>query len=170
MNNEILFTERQKFNQWWLLLILLAINGLLIFGVCKQVLSGHQFGSKPMSNTALLATTAAVIIFTILFISLRLETRIKGDGIYVKFFPLHLLYKHYNFSVISKLFVRQYNPIGEYGGWGFRLAIFGKGRALNMSGNKGLQIVFSDNKKLLIGTNKPEELTQTLQEIGQLKP
>ena len=169
MNNEILFTERQKFNQWWLSAILLAINALLIFAVFKQVISGHQFGTKPMSNTALLTTTGAVIIFTILFISLRLETRIKTDGIYVKFFPVQLSYRRYNWSSISKLFVRQYNALGEYGGRGFRWSVFGKGKALNVSGNKGLQIEFSDNRKLLIGTNKPEELTRLLEQIRQLK-
>ncbi|MDQ1088364.1 hypothetical protein [Siphonobacter sp. SORGH_AS_1065] len=57
----------------------------------------------------------------------------------------------------------------EYGGWGLRLGLFGKGIAFNVSGNKGLQLEFIDHKKLLIGTNKPEELTKVLSEIGQLK-
>jgi hypothetical protein len=57
----------------------------------------------------------------------------------------------------------------EYGGWGLRLGILGKGTAFNVSGDKGLQLEFIDNKKLLIGTKKPEELTETLNKIGQLK-
>ena len=57
----------------------------------------------------------------------------------------------------------------EYGGWGLRLGLFGNGKAFNVSGDKGLQLEFTDNKKLLIGTNRPEELTETLIKIGQLK-
>ena len=70
---------------------------------------------------------------------------------------------------LTKSFVRQYSPLTEYGGWGLRLGLFGKGTAYNVSGNKGLQLEFTDKKKLLIGTNKPDELSETLNKIGQLK-
>ena len=69
-----------------------------------------------------------------------------------------------------KSYVRQYSPIIEYGGWGLRFGIFGKGTAFNVSGNKGLQLEFINNKKLLIGTNKPDALTETLIKLGRLKP
>jgi hypothetical protein len=57
----------------------------------------------------------------------------------------------------------------EYGGWGLRLGLFGKGTAFNVSGDIGLQLEFTDDRKLLIGTNKPDELIETLNKIGQLK-
>lgn len=56
----------------------------------------------------------------------------------------------------------------DYGGWGFRFGLFGKGRALNVSGNKGIQLVLTDGTRLLIGTNKPDEARQALQLIGHL--
>ena len=169
MDNEILFTERQRFKQLWLWLILLGINGLFLFGVFKQVINGQQFGDKPMSNTGLLIATGLTLLLTILFINFRLDTIIKKDGIYVRFFPLHLKFKHYSWDSLTKSFVRQYSAITEYGGWGLRLGLFGKGKAYNVSGDKGLQLEFANNKKLLIGTNKPDQLTETLNKIGQLK-
>ncbi|MBC7846196.1 MAG: hypothetical protein H7Y10_06865 [Flavobacterium sp.] len=169
MNNEILYTERQKFKQWWLWFILLGINGLFLFGVFKQIIGGQQFGDKPMSNLELLIATGSTIILTILFVNFRLDTAIKKDGIYVRFFPFHLKFKHYTWDKLTKSFVRQYSPITEYGGWGLRLGLFGNGTAYNVSGNKGLQLEFTDTKKILIGTNKPDELTETLIKIGQLK-
>lgn len=168
MNNEILFREKQQFRQWWIWLILLGINGFHLFGVFQQVFGGRQFGDKPVSNAVLLFSLGLSLLLTVLFINLRLDTQIKKDGIYVRFFPFHLNFKEYHWDKISKLFVRQYRPIGEYGGWGLRLGIFGKGKAYNVSGNKGLQIVFTDNIKLLIGTNKPEELRDTLKRLGRL--
>jgi hypothetical protein len=122
-----------------------------------------------MSNVALIIATALTILLTLLFINFRLDTIIKKDGIYVRFFPFHKKFKHYAWDTLTKSFVRQYSAITEYGGWGLRLGLFGKGTAFNVSGDKGLQLEFTNNKKLLIGTNKPYELTETLSKIGQLK-
>lgn len=169
MANETLFTERQRFKQWWLWLILLGINGLFLFGVFRQVIGGQQFGDKQMRNIGLLITTGLTILLTILFLNFRLDTLIKKDGIYVRFFPFHLKFKYYAWEKLKKSFVRQYSPIAEYGGWGLRYGFLGKGKAFNVSGDKGLQLEFMDNKKLLIGTSKPDELTEVLKRIGQLK-
>ncbi len=169
MDNEILFSERQKFKQWWLWLILLGINCLFLFGVYKQIIIGQQFGDKPMSNSGLLISTALTLLLTVLFLNFRLDTIIKKDGIYVRFFPFHIKFKHYTWDNMTRSFVRQYAALTEYGGWGLRLGLFGKGTAFNVSGNKGLQLEFTNHKKLLIGTNKPEQLTKTLIKIGQLK-
>ncbi len=169
MKDEILFTEKQRFNQWWLWIFLIALNCFFLFAVFKQVIGGEQFGDKPMGNSGLLITTGLIIILTILFINFRLETLIKKDGIYIRFFPFHLKLKHYTWTNLNKTFVRQYAPIAEYGGWGLRNGLFGNGKAFNVSGNKGLQLVFNNNKKLLIGTKKPTELIRIINKIDQLK-
>lgn len=168
MDNKILFSERQKFKQWWLWLIMIGINALFLFGVFMQLISGQQFGDKPISNVGLLIAAGITIALTLLFLNFRLDTIIKNDGIYVRFFPFHVRFKHYSWDILSKSFVRQYSALTEYGGWGLRFGLFGKGTAYNVSGDKGLQLEFADKKKLLIGTNKPNELTETLKKIGQL--
>lgn len=169
MGTETLFEERQRFKQWWVWMVLLGINLLLLVGVYKQVFNGQQFGNRPMSNEALLFAAVFFILCTIIFFNFRLETQIRKDGVYVRFFPFHLSFRHFCWDQISKAFVRQYRPISEYGGWGLRFGFFGKGRAFNVSGNMGLQLELDDNKKLLIGTNKPEELKAALNKLGQLK-
>ncbi|RZJ81404.1 MAG: hypothetical protein EOO47_04415 [Flavobacterium sp.] len=170
MNNKIFFTERQKFRQWWLGLILLAINVLFLFGIYKQVIGKEQFGNNPMSNTGLLISAGITLLLTFVMLNFRLDTLIKDDGIYVRFFPFHLSFKYYSWQSLTKTYVRTYSPIAEYGGWGLRMGLFGKGMAYNVSGNKGLQLEFSNGKKLLIGTNKPEEITAILINIERLTP
>ncbi len=166
MEKEILFEEKQRFRQWWLWILLLGINGMFFYGVYQQVISGQQFGDKPMDDYSLLTVTGLSLLFTIIFFNLRLDTRIQKDGIYFRFFPIHLSYRHYSWDNIDKSFVRQYNPVLEYGGWGLRLGLFGKGKAFNVSGNKGIQIVFTNGKKVLLGTNKPEEAEEALKQCG----
>lgn len=169
MSNEILFSERQKFKQWWLWLILLGINGLLLFGVFKQVIGGQQFGDKPMSNAMLLIATGVTLSLTLIFLNIRLDTIIKHDGIYVRFFPFHAKFEYFSWDSLTKSFVRQYSAVSEYGGWGLRFGLFGKGAAYNISGDKGLALEFKNSKKLLIGTNKPDQITEILNKVGQLK-
>lgn len=169
MNKEILFEEKQKFNQWFIMLIFFAVNAFFIYGIFIQIIEKQQFGRKPTSDGLLILSTIVSVLITILLMNIRLYTQIKKDGIYVKFFPFHLSFKYYSWEQISKAFIREYKPLLEYGGWGLRIGLWGNGKALNVSGNKGLQLEFFDKNKLLIGTNKPEELKEILKTIDKLK-
>lgn len=160
MDNQILFSETQRFRQWWLWILLLGSNVFTFYGIYKQVINGHVFGEKPASNTELLIIAFITLLVTILFLAIRLDIQIKRDGVYVKFFPLHLKFRHYSWTQLSKCYVRKYSPMAEYGGWGLRFGFGGK--AYNISGNQGLQLEFTNNKKLLIGTQKPQELEEAL--------
>jgi hypothetical protein len=164
MNEEILFSEKQRFNQWWLWLILIAGNGSVYLIVLIPFLSD----TNQSDISGLLVASLLPVIFTVLFVFFKLETQIRRDGIYVRFFPIRFKFRHYKWNEISKAFVRKYNPIGEYGGWGIRG--FGNNRALNVSGNMGLQLQFTNSRKLLIGTQKPDEITEILIKIGQNQP
>jgi len=164
MKEEILFFERQRFRQAWLWAIIIGINGIFVYGFIRQVLMGHVFGDKPMSNAGLLISLVISLIVTTFFLSIRLETIIKMDGIYVRFFPFHFQYKKYEWEQVSQIYVRKYHAIGEYGGWGYKIMI-GSGKAYNISGNMGIQLVLKSKKRILIGTVKPEEVTEVLKKI-----
>lgn len=167
MENKILFSEKQSFTQWWIWLIMMLINSIWIVAFFVQIIGGTPFGNNPMSDVGIIITAILTILFTVFMTSLYLETQIRTDGVYVKFFPFYLKFKIYPWHEISKCFVRQYKPIIEYGGWGLRG--FGKNRALNVSGDQGLQLIFINNKKLLIGTNLPDEMKVALMNLGKLK-
>jgi hypothetical protein len=168
MDNNIVFAERQRFRQIWIWLILIGINGLCIYAIAACMIGEQQIGIRPVCSTVLFGAPGLTMLLTALFFTLRLDTEIKQDGIYVRFFPFHLTFRKYSRDGISKIFLRQYNPIKEYGGWGIRAGLFGKGKALNVSGRMGIQIVFTDGKRLLIGTNKPDEVREALQRLGYL--
>jgi hypothetical protein len=164
---EILFIERQRFRQLWIWALLLAVNGLFVFGIYHQIGQGKPFGNHPASDNKLIIGFVGILLVSILFLVCKLETIIKTDAVYVRFFPFHIAYRKYSWDKIDKAFVRTYKPIGEYGGWGLRKGFMGN--ALNVSGNKGLQLIFTSNNGLLIGTNKPAELENALREAGRIK-
>ena len=166
MNTNGFFTETQRFKQWWIWILLLGMDCLFLYGIIKQAVFEQQFGNKPMSNTWLLITFGLTLLMTLLLVCCRLETRINEDGIYVRFFPLQFTHKKFSWAEVSKLYLRQYRPMAEYGGWGIRYGVNGK--AYNVSGNMGLQLEFISGEKLLIGTNRPKELTETLISMGKI--
>jgi len=161
MESKIFFSESQRFRQWWIWLLIAGIGISIGISIYQQI--------KVSMSIETLAPLIVLSLVIILLLSLRLDTLIKEDGIYVRFFPFRLKYKHYDWDNIKQLYIRKYSPIAEYGGWGIRYGLFGKGMAYNVSGNMGLQIVFTNDKKLLIGTKKPEELKYTLNKLEQLK-
>lgn len=152
--DKILFHETQRFRQWWIWALLSVPFASLLIGYLAE----DEIQIPPLFIVAVIP----VVIVLFLFI-LKLETKITSDGIHFRFFPFHLNFKYYAWEKISEKKVRSYKPIAEYGGWGIRG--FHRNRAFNVSGNQGLQLVFVDGRRLLIGTQKPDEITAILTQL-----
>jgi len=157
MENKFEFTEKQRFTQWWLWLLLSAVMIYTIYNFIEERLY--------FSNLELALSFVIPTLVIILFLVIRLETKIDAQGISVRFFPFQITFRYYPWRNIKKAYVRKYSPLAEYGGWGMRQGLFGKGKAYNIKGNQGLQIILNDEKKILIGTQKFEEMGKFLVEI-----
>ncbi len=163
MQNEILFSEKQQFRQGWLILIMIWVNSIFVYGIYQQIFKKIRFGNNPLGDTSLIVVSILVFAMTIFIFSFKLETQITKVGIFIRYIPFHKTFKSYPWTAIEKSYIRQYSPIGEYGGWGVRLGANGK--AYNVSGNMGLQLEFKDGKKILIGTNQVDDLQNALLKI-----
>lgn len=98
-----------------------------------------------------------VVNIALFYLSWRggLVTEILPDGIAVQFNGLTKRH-YYPWEEIAEIEARRYHPIREYGGWGIRG--LGKNRAYNVSGNEGLQLTFTNGKRLLLGSQMAWEL------------
>lgn len=135
--SENTFIESQKFTQWWIWIFLLGI-GMFLFYV--------QSNLGPI----------ILITVSLLFLFMRLDTRVDARGISFKFFPF--VKKEFVWSEISSARVVDY---GFVGGWGIRLYT-SYGTVYNVKGSKGLAIELKDGKKFCLGTQRPEELQNIL--------
>lgn len=169
MQSEVLFSEKQRFNQLWVWLLMIGMNGAILTGIYLKLKNDATIGSQEEDNTSLVIVACVSIVLTLMFFLFRLDTQINADGIYVRFLPIRFKYRHYSWENLSKIYVREYSPLGEYGGWGIRYTISGAGKAYNISGKIGLQLEFTTGKKVLIGTQKGEEIKEMLTRIGQYK-
>lgn len=166
MKNARVYRETQYFRQIWLWFILLGINAVLIYGIVSELVFNKPFGNTTGSLVAVIVVLVLFGVITMLFAFVRLDTEIRNDGIYYRFYPFQLKFKGISKTIITEAYIRKYNPISEYGGWGIRVGWVGRGMAYNISGNIGLQIEYSSGKKLLIGTRKPKEVEQALKDHG----
>jgi hypothetical protein len=155
MEEKILFEEKQQFRQWWLWILFSIIIGFVLY----KIIIEKDFGNS--SKTTVLLLLIFLFLITGFLYIINLKTKVYKDRIEINFFPFKI-HKQYYFHNIEKLEVIKYNPIMDYGGWGIRLG------AYNISGNKGLKIYYKKKNytdSILIGTQKPEELSKIIKSI-----
>ena len=87
MNFEIIFSEKQKFTQWWVWLILLGIPAIALISFFSESTNQRDSIEPVLSNPEFLIMVAACLLPILFFWHFRLETQIRKDGIYVRFFP-----------------------------------------------------------------------------------
>ena len=100
------------------------------------------------------------LLFPWLFYKIKLTTEIRAEGVFVKFSPFQFRFKHFSYPDIRDCQSITYRPIADYGGYGIRYGR--KGKAYNISGNRGILLTFRNDKTLMIGSQKAEELSNAI--------
>lgn len=111
-------------------------------------------GDGPAASAGPLAVLAAMIAVVIVFSTFNLTTTVENDGVRVK--GMWVVNRLIRFDEISSAEKREYRPIAEYGGWGYRIGPSGK--AYNAQGNEGVQLVLKNGGRVLIGSQRADEL------------
>lgn len=139
------FREVQRFRQWWLWALLGAITlPMLVLG--------------PVSWVGLLVVGPVIGLLSVA----RLRTEVRADGVYVELWPLHRSFRRFTWDEIEEYEARRYSPLREFGGWGIRWA---PGTlAYNVSGDRGVWIERTDGRALLVGSRRPQEFVEAMDE------
>ncbi|MGD8742748.1 MAG: DUF6141 family protein [Granulosicoccaceae bacterium] len=160
------FREEQRFTQRWLWILLMlsmfVVLAVFGYGLIEQLVYGKPWGDRPVSDATLVTVSTAVILFTAgmvyLFYTLRLITEVRAEGLYIRFHPLRS--KLIPCSSIKFCAARTYKPLSEYGGWGIK---YGRsGWAYNIIGDRGVQLELHNGKRILIGSQRADELLMAI--------
>ena len=186
-NDNVTFYEYQRLKRWFLLLILTPINLIFIIGCVSQIGFGKFWGNNPMSDTVLIIVTVLMLLFTINMFFIRMETVVDCEGIHIRVWlcPFYVKsnsflwenksesfiktsirdYRNYvaRVNLVSIKFIR-IGPI-QHGIFEIFESVLG-GTKYIISGNTGLQLILTTGKKILIGTNNPDELSEALHKLG----
>jgi hypothetical protein len=144
--------------------------GLIVFfgyAILEQIVFGKPFGDRPMGNTALAIVGGLYILmgvaFLYLFFRCELTTEVRTTGLFVRYSPFHRTFQQIPLERLRSCEARKYRPIMEYGGWGIRMGIAKK--AYNVSGNRGVELMYEAGNKLLIGSKKADQLATAIDSI-----
>ena len=149
---KILYKESQKFDQWWLWLIVISLFliPILQFNWSEDLLN-------QLTTDKIIPSILPVVIL-VLFLTLKMTTVITEDKITVHYIPF--VRKEFNWSELNFAQIIDY---GFIGGWGIRLWT-SYGTAFNVKGSKGLHIKTAD-KQYVIGTQKEKELRSVIEHL-----
>ena len=161
----ILFEEKQRFTQWWLWTILIFV-ALLILGIFfnalyTQLVLGEPWGKKSMSDEGLIAfaifNVTLVTVMMMMIFSSELEISVDKTGITYRFFPLIRRQRRIEREDIQHYEVKRYFMKGYGIHYNFR-----GDKTINVKGNVGIEIMTHNGKRLLLGTQRPEEFFHAL--------
>jgi len=148
----VIFHEEQRFKQPWLWILIVGVFGWLIY-------SSRIWTTTPERGAFYAALVYAFIIW--LLGTARMVTQVRPEGVIVSARPFRRLSRTIPFDQIASCEARDYRPIREYGGWGIRLGPSGK--AYNMSGSRGVQLVLKSGERVLIGSQRADELAAAIE-------
>jgi len=153
------YKEIQKFNSplIWVIVGIAAIGGIF-------ALTAPSGQNEQLPIIAKLLISSAIIILVLTFMFGYLKTTINQAGIYIEMRILFKFGKTILWDDIQTIKVDKYRPILEFGGWGYRIGW--KSVAYNCRGNVGLIIMLKNGRKIVIGTQNPDELKKYLLDIS----
>jgi len=159
----MIYEEIQGYKKLLWLLIPMPITLVMIFTFW---VAEKDPAEKTEILYALLLVVAVELLVLLMFLNMKLVTRIDKEGITFHYRPF-LKSRHYKWTDIKSAAVRRYNAIGEYGGWGLKTGWKKNNKAYNVWGNKGLQLELKDGKRILIGTQKHQDMVLFLRRLKE---
>ncbi len=162
-----IYREEQRFG-WWayaLMAFLVALGWAMFegrgpFGVPQIGIRGHHLVT---------GIAAGLVLFSVIIVAgfLRMTTLVTPTDVRVWFGFIPTYRRSIAIGTIARVEIIRYRPILDYGGWGIRVGRNGD-RALNARGDRGVRLHLVDGSKIVIGSQRPEELALAVE--GALRP
>jgi hypothetical protein len=118
--------------------------------------------NQPLLSGALLWPAFAVaVVVAVWFLRLKLVTEVRDNGLYICFvwlWPERTI----SWDQVRSVETRTYRPIRDFGGWGVRWAA--RGIVYHARGNRGARMVLASGERVLVGSQRPEELARAIAE------
>lgn len=154
------FREEQKFRQRWFWLLIGFVVALQWWGFVQQIVRGEPWGNQPAPDWMMILIWLLFGIgLPFFFLYMKLTVTVTDDAIDIRYRPLTR--RTIPLSDVAHAEARTYAPLREFGGWGIRGGMGGK-RAYNVSGDRGVELVLSDGRKVMIGSQRADDLAQAI--------
>lgn len=112
---ELIFREEQRFSLWLRWLVVLSMALIVPFSIFPLTKMPSEQGPPEILPIILLIVAGVFVPIAIrsLFGLLKLETEVRSDGLFVRYFPFHIHFKRFTTDDLSEYYARKYKPIFE---------------------------------------------------------
>jgi hypothetical protein len=150
-----LFHEVQALRQWHGRMVLALPPAALLFIAVRQIVFRQPWGHPPMTNGSVVFLTVLLVAVYFRLITVRLVTDLGPSELSV---GLKGLWRSRRIPLLTIRAAKavSYDSAAEYGGYGIRSGA--RGMAYIASGNRGVELELSEGPKLLVGSQRAEEL------------
>jgi hypothetical protein len=161
------FREVQYLRTWWFLLLILIPTAVVWWGAVQQLWFGMPWGNNPGSDEMMWFLLLIFgVAFPLFMLTIKMTTTVS-DAIRIRFSPFMLRPRVISPRDIAGHQSVQYRPIAEYGGWGIKGTR--SDRAYNVWGDRGVKIALTDGNKVMIGSQRPDELNMAINNMVRLQ-
>ncbi|MGO4885506.1 MAG: DUF6141 family protein [Bryobacteraceae bacterium] len=148
------FREEQRFEWFWPAIF--CIPALVVgYGLYKEVWLKQPF----LSPSLLWPAFVVSIVVAVWLAWMKLVTEVRTDGLYIDFVGLWPE-RTIPWDQIRSVEVRKYRPVRDFGGWGVRWAA--RGIVYHARGNRGARLVLESGERVLVGSERPDELVRAI--------
>lgn len=150
------FREEQRF-QWFLTAMFLIPAPVVGYGLYRAV----WLNNTSIPASLLWPALAVALVVAVWFLRLKLVTEVRDDGLFVNFvwlWPERTI----AWEQIRSVETRTYRPIRDFGGWGVRWAA--RGIVYHARGNRGVRLVLASGERILVGSQRTDELARAIAE------
>ena len=152
----IRFEEFQQFREAWHWILLLGIP----LGIMFFVASVMAYDGKANAIPGVLALIVLItLLLALLMYFARLKVRVTDHELRIVFVPF--LSRRIPLNEIENSEAITY-AWADSGGWGVHYSFTGYGWAYNVSGHRGVAIRLKNGKRLLIGSQRADELASAI--------
>jgi hypothetical protein len=156
-----IYREEQRFG-WWLYALL-----ALVLGLMWGAFLGNGPAAGPVARRHPVEFSVGItlsMVLPVLFVIgfLKMTTVVTPTEVRVWFGWIPTYRRAIPIGTIARVEVVQYRPIADYGGWGIRHGRDGE-KVLSARGDRGVRLRLIDGSRLMIGSQRPEELVLALE-------
>jgi hypothetical protein len=149
------FREEQIFRQRRVRILLAIPPAAMLVILIWQVILGHPWGTKPVSNASVIGWTVFLWLVYLRLVTVRLVTHVGPGEVTVGMRGLWRE-RHIPLNEIKTAKVVSYDAARDYGGYGIRMTW--RGKAYIAGGDRGVRLELVKGGAVLIGSARPEEL------------